>query len=176
MVTLTLREQGLETSTLSSCTKSIPAFLCPVHVMYHTWKASALFRQWACIRSICEPIRSPDAQPSCRLAQIHSPMCVHHQAWRSPPLGPEPSQSTDRRRPSTAPHSSPHPHSITLSVFTRWLPLMRMYMYAWIKHEIHCFLVADALTTSSFLMGAHVWSPSLNRELRLIEFVAALSN
>ncbi len=138
IVILTLAEPGLP-SRHEQQALHLPAFLCPVHVMQHTWITLVPFGQWACIRSICGPTKE-----SRRTTQLQASSDSFSNVCPSPSLAVTTAGTgaqSINRSPKAFDSGSflPHPHSITLSVFTRWPPLMRMYMYAWIKHEIHCF-------------------------------------
>lgn len=87
-------------------------------------------------------------------------MCVHHRAWRSPPLGPVPSQSTDRPRPvsrATSPPPSPLNHAICPHAVAGANENVYERMN---KTWNSLFLVAEALDTSSSVIEARVWSSS----------------
>lgn len=112
-------------------------------------------------------VQQQNSRGACALCSISISETGGQRRWDQSPVNQQIAQGLRQRL-----SFSPNPHSITLSAFTWWPLLMRMYMYAWIIHEIHCFLVAEALATSSFLIEVCVWSPWLNGKQHLMEFVA----
>lgn len=162
IVILTLAEQGLlyrhEQQTLH-----IPAFLCPVHVMQHTWNTLVLFCQWACIRSICGPTKLSRCT-----TQLQASSDSFSSVCPSPSLAVT-TAGTGAQSINRSPKAfdsgaflppSPLNHTICLHTVAATNENVYVRMN---KTWNSLFLVAEALTTSRFLMGARVWSPSLNR-------------
>lgn len=162
IVILTLAEPGLP-SRHKQQALHLPAFLCPVHVMQHTWIALVPFGQWACIRSICGP-----TMESRRTTQLQASSDSFSNVCPSPSLAVTTAGTgaqSINRSPKAFDSGSflpPSPLNHTICLHTVAATNENVYVRM-NKTWNSLFLVAEALTTSSFLMGACVWSPSLNR-------------